>query len=164
MMLQGAMVNGRMAMKNKSTLVRFQVPVPEDLAKAIAKLATDNERASAWLAVKLLECSLEDRARFLDWMGLTFLGTAYDTIRKLSGGRSRSMSNQREIRLQLNAPKQLVDEISKLAEQWQQTPVKTAAMLLASGVHNYRVFLEGIALGKRWAKQVGSETRSAMPS
>ncbi len=140
-------------MAKETETVRFQVPVPEDLARAIETLAGDIDRPSSWLAVELLKASLEDRKSFCDWMGLTFLGTAYDTIKKLAGRRSRKLSDQAEIRLQLNAPQELVDSITKLAEQWQQSAVKTAGTLLASGVHNHELFLDAIALGKRWNKK-----------
>jgi hypothetical protein len=143
-------------MAKESDTVRFQVPVNEDLAKAIEKLARDIDRPSSWLAVQLIEFSLEDREKFCDWMGLTFLGTAYSTIKKLAGRRSKSLADQAEVRLQLNAPVELVDQITKVAEQWQQTPVKTAATLLASGVHHHEFFLDAIALGKRWAGKSGS--------
>lgn len=143
-------------MAKDTETVRFQVPVPEDLARAIETLASDIDRPSSWLAVELLKVSLEDQKSFCEWMGLTFLGTAYDTIKKLSGRRSRRLSEQAEVRMQLNAPKELVDAIAKLAEQWQQSPVKTAGTLLASGVHNHELFLDAIALGKRWKKRRGA--------
>jgi predicted transcriptional regulator len=145
--------NGPMASDVKP--VRFQVPVPEDVAMAIDTLAERLDRPSSWLAIELIKESIEDRKRFCEWFGLTFLGTAYDVIKQVTGRRPRKLSEQKEIRLQLTAPTELVAEISRLAEQWQQTPVKTAAMLLVAGVHHHKPYIEAVtsrlvkaALGK----------------
>jgi hypothetical protein len=79
------------------------------------------------------------------------VGTAYDTIKKLAGRRSRKLSDEPDVRLQLTVPAETVEMISKLAEQWGQSPVSAAGKLLAAGVHNHEIFIEGIALGRRLA-------------
>jgi predicted transcriptional regulator len=136
-------------MPKEITTVRLQVPVREDVAKAVEKLANDLDRPSSWLAVELIKASLDDQKSFCDWIALAFVGKAYDTVKRLLGRRLKSQTDPLEVRLQLTAPIELVKKITRLAEQWNQTPVSAAGKLLASGVHNHELFLDGIVWGKR---------------
>src|SRR5690606_18812007 len=94
--------------------------------------------------------ALEDRKNFADWIMLAFVGKAYDVIKRVAGLKGPRDENQPEIRLQLNAPPELVEGVTKLAAQWQVTPVKAAALLLATAVHNHEIYIQAVTTN--WSK------------
>lgn len=158
-------------MAKDSENIRFQVPVPADLAKAIERLAGRLERSSAWLATELITESLSNREKLGEWLTLAVVGTSYSKIKQLAGKRGAFDPNQPEVRLQLTLPSDVVEAVSKVAGLWQVTPVKAAGMLLASAVHHHEFFIEAVTT--RWSKAAirgvmklggGTKSRSARES
>lgn len=148
-------------MPAKNATVRFQVPVTEDVATAIDRLAKGLERSSAWLSVELLEISLEEREKFAEWVALAFVGKAYEVIKTLAGRPKRQAPSAKEVRLQLSISPELVGRLTKLAEQLQQSPVKVAGMLISSAVHHHEPFIE--LLTTRWVKAAVKRIKGGKP-
>jgi predicted transcriptional regulator len=131
--------------------VRFRVPVSAELAAAVERLAKRMDRSTAWMGVELLEIAVEDRESIINWMALAFIGDAYKVIKKLAGKSSPKLESNQEVRLELNAPVELVEAITKIAKQWEaQSPVKAAGLLLAAAVHHHEIYVEMVT--NKWAK------------
>lgn len=148
-------------MPSKANLVRFQVPVTEDVATAIDRLAKGLDRSSAWLSVELLEISLEEREKFAEWIALAFVGKAYEVIKGLAGRPKRQAPSEKEVRLQLSVSPELVEKLTKLANQLQQSPVKVAGMLLSSAVHHHEPFIEFVTT--KWVKAAVKRIKGGKP-
>lgn len=148
----------------KNETERFQVPVNGELAAAIAELAESVDRSSAWLAAELLDAAVEDHERFSQWITLAFIGDAYAVIKKLAKARPKVERERPEVRLQLNVKASTVRRIQKIADQFGQTPVKTAAMLLASAVHHHEIFISFASVVKKVHDRVVKGSPSSQAS
>src|SRR4051794_10292907 len=103
---------------------RWQIPVLEDDAAEIARLARGLGMTQAVMTVHLLEAALEARENVNDWiagwMGLT-VTRARDVIKRKH---RRPPESQATVRIEVQVPNDIAKEIERIAAGLGNSPVR----------------------------------------
>jgi hypothetical protein len=117
-----------------STTERWQIPVLEDDAAEITRLAKGLGMTQAVMTVHLLEAALESRESVTEWI-TALLGVGISRSRDvLKGKRRRPAEAQAMTRIEIRIPTKAAREIERMAACIGNTPVRMASLLLRAGL------------------------------
>ncbi len=126
-----------MGKKEKQEDVRLQIPVSQELADKVNKLADRFERSQAFMVRLLLELAVDERKHFAEWVNGLISGSVAGAIHLLSGHRRRRKGQDGAVRLQVSVKRQLADEIEGMADRLGVSQVKMAALLMESALSEH---------------------------
>lgn len=129
-----------MAKKSERTTskIRVQIPVSEELAKAITEFSEQNERSLAWTAGMLLGFSTEYRNKFGSWL----MHRARGRQKGKKSIKWRQTNSSSEVRLQISVPENDYKIVEDIGDCLNMTPVRAAALLLDFGLDEFGLDLK----------------------
>jgi len=121
-------------MSNKTTKVRLQVHVDEDLARRIDELAKGMNRSMAWMVAELLDQAVRERQRFGDWLTWRMIKLLGDADpRKLLEKFARAKGREAQkgtVYVQTHVSPELAENLERLANAYQRTRADMTTQLL----------------------------------
>lgn len=113
---------------------RWQVPILEDDSAELARLAKLVDHPQAIMAVRILEAALEGRANVVEWMAAR-LGVGVTRARDaLKRKRRRPAEKQKSVRIELQLPSEVANEIHRMALGMGISDVRMASLLMTAGL------------------------------
>lgn len=123
---------------------RLQIPVREEFANYVGSLAACLRWSQSRMAEALLEEAVESREKVLNWLGERLIASFANAAR----GKSRvHAEGEPSVYLQTYVSPALNEKISRLAADLNNTPVRTAALLLESGAHDNDWIINALGSG-----------------
>lgn len=145
----------------KDASIRFQIPVQEDVADEVARLASILERSQAWMAARLLEEAVRNQSTLSGWLEKFVVGTVGRTVGILARKEKAEKVEKGSIRLQVPVSLEVAERVEVLGKRLNHSQVQMAALLIEWAVADHGWLIE--LVGSKWGKAVMAKLYARNP-
>ncbi len=115
----------------EDTRLRLQITVDRNVAQRVTELSAIMKRSQSWLTAELLDATLSDRDKLLDWISQRI------TMALLTPLKGRVKKSGESVTIQSFVTSETAARIERMAEEMHQTVSKTCGWLLENAVNDH---------------------------
>jgi hypothetical protein len=131
-------------MNQRNRKVRIQFPVSNELGEYLTSLGECLKWTQAATSAALLEEGVKSREKIYEWVGARIMGEVVNAIR---GKLMARPSGEPVVYVQAFVDKDVSDAIDRIAAELNNTPARTAAMILESAAIDEGWVIEVVGSG-----------------